>query len=244
MKTVCIIQARMGSERLPGKVMKDIMGKPMITYTLDRVKKSKYIDEVILATSEKETEQPMVDYLKANQYIVFRGEENHVLKRYYDAASYYKADTVIRITGDCPLIDATIIDQVITYFNMNTYDYVRLNVPETFIRGFDVEIFSMKALERVYQIANQIEGDSPYKEHVTLYMYQHPEEFQIGIVKGSEYYQKPYRLCVDTKEDYELVKTVYEHFKDRYISAKEVIAYLDSHLELAQMNQAIHQKTV
>ncbi len=242
MKILCIIQARMGSERLPGKVMKNILNEPMITYTLDRAKKSKYIDEVVLATTEKESENPMVDYLTSNQYNVFRGDENNVLKRYVDAVEAYGGDIIIRITGDCPFIDPTIIDQVITYFLTNTYEFIRVEVPSKFIRGFDVEVFTKEAMNRVYNIASKIEGDSPYKEHVTLYMYKHPEEFLVGSFEGSLLYQKNYRLCVDTKEDFELVKLIYEYFKDKYISGKEVIQYLDTHPEMAQINQDIEQK--
>lgn len=244
MKILCIVQARMGSERLPGKVMRPVCHKPMISYTLDRAKKSRYIDEIVLATSVRESEQPMVDYLKENGYQVFRGEEKNVLKRYWDALQEYGGDAVIRLTGDCPLIDPVILDQVIAYFLENPFDYVRLDVPDSFIRGFDVEIFTKEALERVCQIAKDLEEDSPYKEHVTLYMYRHPEKFSVGYVKGSPYYQKEYRLCVDTEEDLALVEAVYEHFNDRFVSAKEVVAYLDANPQLAKLNQAIEQKHV
>lgn len=244
MKILCIIQARMGSERLPGKVMRQVCGRPMISYTLDRAKKSRYIDEIVLATSQKESEQPMVDYLTENGYSVFRGEENNVLKRYVDASEEYGGDVIIRLTGDCPLIDPVILDQVITYFLANPFDYVRLDVPESFIRGFDVEVFTKKALDRVYQIAKDLEEGSPYKEHVTLYMYRHPDEFSIGYVKGSAFYQKDYRLCVDTREDLALVEAVYEQLKDRFVSAREAVAFLDENPQMAGINQNIEQKQV
>lgn len=244
MKIICVIQARMGSERLPGKVMKPILGKPMITYTLDRAMASKYIDEVVLATTEGACENPMVEYLESNHYKVFRGDENNVLKRYVDTVNSYNGDIVVRITGDCPFIDPVIIDQVITYFEANNFEFVRVDVPENFIRGFDVEVFTRQALERVYNISKNIEGDSPYKEHVTLYMYKHPDEFLVGKFEGSKFYQKDYRLCVDTKEDFELVSLVYEHFKNKYVTGKEIIQFLDEHKEISQINQDIKQKTV
>ena len=146
MKILCIIQARMGSERLKGKVMKTVLGKPMITYTLNRTMKSRYIDQVVLATSDQETENPMVDYLTNEGYHVFRGSENNVLSRYVETKNAFGGDIIIRITGDCPCIDPVVIDQIITYFLAHEFDYVRVDVPDSFIRGFDVEIFTGKAL--------------------------------------------------------------------------------------------------
>ena len=226
-KVLCIVQARMGSERLQGKVIKPIIGKPMILYTMDRLSKSKYISKLILATSDLPREQPLVDICRKSGYEVFRGEESNVLKRYKDAADCYLMQAtsdaiIIRVTGDCPLIDPTIIDNVITYFMMNNYDYVRLDVPESFIRGFDVEVFSRAALEKVYGKVNKqncinCDDIKMYSEHVTLYMYKHPEEFKIGYVKGNELYHKDYRLCVDTRDDFELVKNIVEYFNNEFI---------------------------
>jgi spore coat polysaccharide biosynthesis protein SpsF len=234
----------MGSERLPGKVMKDILGKPMISYTLDRAATSKYIDEVVLATSDTDKEQPLVTYLKQNRYKVFCGDENNVLKRYVDAANQFGGDIIIRITGDCPLIDPMIIDNVVTYFLSNSYDFIRLDVPDSFVRGFDVEVFTREAMDRVYDITQKIEGDSPYKEHVTLYMYQHPEKFKVDVVKGSPLYQKGYRLCVDTKEDLQLITTIYMHFDDPFVSGARVIKFLDQNPQVAGINQTVIQKHV
>lgn len=234
----------MGSERLRGKVMKEVLGKPMITYTLDRTLKSKYIDQVVLATSDRETENPMVEYLTEHGYHVFRGDENNVLSRYAEAKKVFGGDIVMRITGDCPFVDSVVIDEVITYFLAHDFDYVRVDVPDSFIRGFDVEIFTGEALERVYEISKGIPGESPYKEHVTLYMYRHPEDFNISTFRGSDLYNRSYRLCVDTPEDFELITRIYEHFNDAYVSGKDIIRYLDQHPEIAAINQNIEQKHV
>lgn len=244
MKILCIVQARMGSERLPGKVMRNILEKPMVIYTLDRLKRSKYIDEIVLATSLEKSEEPMVSYLIDHNYKIFRGDENNVLKRYVDATNEYGGDVIIRVTGDCPLIDSTIVDYVITFFLSHSFDYVRLDVPETFIRGLDIEIFTKEAMNKVYNITKSIEGDSPYKEHVTYYMYTHPEEFRIGIVKDSNLFRKEHRLCVDTIEDFQLVTLIYEHFNDGYVSAKEVVKFLDENPMIAKMNHEIKQKQI
>lgn len=240
MKILCIVQARMGSERLLGKVVKPILNKPMILHTLDRLRKSKYIDELVLATSELEKENVLVDIVKKANYNVFRGSENDVLERYKRASDLFEGDIIIRVTGDCPLIDAAIVDNVISYFIINNYDYVRLDVPGTFIRGFDVEVFSKKSLDKVFKLAKE----DKYREHVTLYMYENKEQFKVGYVKGEELYNKNYRLCVDTEEDFKLVTTIYEYFKDEFVSSKEIVKYLDDNPEIAKTNIEVFQKII
>lgn len=212
MKVLCIVQARMGSSRLPGKVMKDLMGKPMITYTLEALKKSRYIDEVILATSNKSIDDPLAEYVKTLGIEVFRGDEDNVLERYKLASDKYKGDVIVRVTGDCPLINPIICDNVITHYLMYNYDYVRLDVPNTFQRGFDTEVFSKESLEKVYSIACSDENIhraeySQFREHVTLYIYNHKDEFKVGVVKGEQDYlkNKEINLSVDTEEDFKLV---------------------------------------
>lgn len=244
LKILCIVQARMGSERLPGKVMKDLLGKPMIEFTLQRLKKSRYIDEVVLATSNKQEDSIMANYIKNLGFRVFCGNENNVLKRYKEANDLYNGDIVLRVTGDCPLIDSIIADNVITYFLSNLYDYVRLDVPDTFIRGFDIEIFSKQSLDKVYNLMLNESETSPYKEHVTLYMYKHPDEFNIGKVKGNDFYNKDYRLCVDTQEDFDLVKKIYKHFNNMYVSSKDIVEYLDENPHILKVNKDVSQKIV
>lgn len=242
MKVLCILQARMGSERLPGKVMKKILGKPMISYTLERLKKSRYIDETVLATSTLDSEQELVDYLEVNGYQYFRGSENNVLKRYMDAANSFGGDIIIRVTGDCPLIDPVVVDEVIAHFLNNNYDYVRLDVPDTFVRGFDVEVFSREAMERVYELTKDLEENSPYKEHVTFYMVKHPKEFSVGYVKGTELFHKDYRLCVDTPEDLKLVEIIFESLSERDLNAKTIVKFLDDNPDIAKINKYIRQR--
>lgn len=238
MKIISIVQARVGSERLPGKVILPIINKPMILYTLDRLNKSKYIDKIILATSDKESEKPLIDIVKSNGYEVFKGDENNVLKRYKDASDKFNGDIIVRITGDCPMIDATIVDNAITYFQMNNYDYVRLDVPNTFVRGFDVEVFSKCALDKADEFAKELYD----REHVTPFIYNHNNEFKTGCIVGDDFFNKSYRLCVDTMEDFQLVTKIYERFKDEYISAKEIVKYLDNNTNLVKINSMVKQK--
>lgn len=215
MKVLCIVQARMGSERLPGKVMKEINGKPMISYTLNSLKKSKYIDEIVLATSILEINDKLAKYVESIDFNVFRGDENNVLERYKLAADKYQCDIIIRVTGDCPLIDPIIVDHVITKFLMYDYDYIRLDVPGTFQRGFDVEVFSKVALDKVYDkvcskenIKN--EEYQPFREHVTYYIYSNQDEFKVGYVKGEDKYfeNRDVNLSVDTEEDFQRVEKI------------------------------------
>ena len=236
----CIVQARMGSSRLPGKVLKEILRYPLILLNLKRLEKSVKIDKLIVATSNKPEDDPLYEVVKAAGYKVFRGEENNVLKRYRDCVTKYGGDTIVRVTGDCPLIDPGIVGNVISHYKMYDYDYVRLDVPDTFIRGFDAEVFSRDALEKTYNMALE---DS-HKEHVTAYMYHHPELFSAGKVCGENLFNKDYRLCVDTIEDLVLVTKVFEHFKDIYVPAKSVVKFLDDNPDIAAINSEIKQKHV
>lgn len=217
MRVICIVQARMGSERLPGKVMKCINGNPMISYTLNSLKQSRYVDEVILATSTLEINDKLVKYVSSSGFEVFRGSEDNVLERFKQVADKYDADVVVRVTGDCPLINPIIVDHVITKFMMYDYDYVRLDVPNTFQRGFDVEVFSKSALDRVHSLvcsSENIDKDDyqPFREHVTYYIYNHQDEFKVGYVKGEGKYfeDRNINLSVDIKEDFERVKSILE----------------------------------
>lgn len=215
MKVICIVQARMGSERLPGKVMREIEGKPMISYTLNSLKKARYVDEVILATSTLEINDKLAEYAEGIGFEVFRGCEDNVLERFKQVADKYNGDVIIRVTGDCPLINSIIVDNVVTKFLMYDYDYVRLDVPDTFQRGFDVEVFSKEALNKVYAIACSKENINkeeyqPFREHVTYYIYNHQDEFKVGYVKGEGKYfeNRNINLSVDRIEDFERVKDI------------------------------------
>lgn len=210
----------MGSERLPGKVMKEIKGKPMISYTLNSLKESRYVDEVVLATSTLDENDELASYCSNTGFNVFRGSEDNVLERFKNVADKYNADIVIRVTGDCPLINPIIVDHVVTKFLMYDYDYIRLDVPETFPRGIDVEVFSKKALDKVYNIVcsreNMDKDDfNKYREHVTLYIYNHRDEFNVGYVKGEGKYVelKDTNFSVDRIEDFERAKKMIEGHK-------------------------------
>jgi len=227
MKVLCIVQARVGSERLPGKVMKEINGNPMISYTLNSLKKSKYIDEIVLATSSLEINDPLAKYVESINFNVFRGDEYNVLERYKLASDKYNGDVIMRVTGDCPLINPIIVDHVVTKFLMYDYDYVRLDVPNTFQRGFDVEVFSKEALDKVYyKVCSKENIDdkeyAPFREHVTFYIYNHQDEFKVGYVEGEGKYfeNRDVNLSVDTYEDFVRVEEILK--KNKYKNIKKL----------------------
>ena len=165
-KVIAIIQARMGSTRLPGKVMKLVNGVPLIELLLHRLSKSKEIDEVVLAAPKGSLNNPLTSHVKSLGYKVYQGSENDVLDRYYQVALQQKATIVVRITGDCPLIDPKVVDTVVKAFKLNNVDYVCNIEPPTYPDGLDVEVFSFSALKTAWKEAETF-GD---REHVTQYI--------------------------------------------------------------------------
>jgi len=209
MKVVAIIQARMGSTRLPNKVMRTVKGKPLIEYLIDRLSMSQKINEIILATSVDSKNDPLVEHVNKLGYKAFRGSENNVLERYYLAAKEAKADVVLRITGDCPLIDSKLVDEVIDCYLQGTFDYCSNVDPPTYPDGLDTEIFSFSALEKAYNEAKE----DRQKEHVTPYI-RESGSFKRGSISFKEDFSGE-RWTVDEMEDFELVRNIIEFFHPR-----------------------------
>ena len=218
MKIIAIVQARMGSTRLPGKVMRTINGKPLIEILLSRLALSKKIHEVVLATSENENNKILVDYVQNLGFNTFIGSEDNVLERYWKCAKNLNADTIIRITGDCPLIDGELVDNIINQYILMGCDYLSNTNPPTFPDGLDTEIFSMKILEIAYQKAN-LTFD---KEHVTPYM-RNTNEFTTSNYFNSEDFSF-LRWTVDEIVDLELVNNIFKELSpDIHFSWEKVI---------------------
>jgi len=240
-KVVCIIQARMGSTRLPGKVLKDLFGKKALEHLIERVKQSKLIDEIIIATTESEQDNAIVEQAEKSGVKYFRGSENDVLSRYYNAAKENSADIVIRITSDCPLIDPFIIDDVIRFFQENDYSIVTnagndIN-QRTYPRGLDVEVFSFEALQEAFKYATE----NYQREHVTPYIYEHAEK--IYYYKNNIDYSN-YRWTLDTEEDFELISMIYKLLyrgkHDFYFD--DILKLFEQHPELSKINEHVEQK--
>jgi spore coat polysaccharide biosynthesis protein SpsF len=239
MKVVGIVQARMGSSRLPGKVMKTVKGKPLLQYQIERMEKAKLVDELVVATTEKDIEAPILELCKRLNVSTYRGSENDVLERYYHAAKDYDADIIVRMTSDCPLIDPNIIDLVIQYYLDNKYDYVSNTQIRTYPRGMDTEVFSMKLLDEAFFHANM----EYEREHVTPYFYLNPEKYSIGQVCNSED-NSHYRLTVDTPEDFRLISIILEdlYCRDNLFDLQMILEKLRSEPALADINKHILQK--
>ena len=209
MKIIAVVTARLSSKRLPGKILMPILGMPMIELLIQRLSFSKKINQIAIAIPKNEKNKKLNIYLKKNKHQVFQGTEKNVLKRFYKAAKLYKADLVVRITGDSPLIDANIIDSLINKLIKNKKDYIVSNNPATFPDGVDAEVMTFKAIEKCYNLAK-----SNYdKEHVTPYI-RNSGKFKILYHQYKKDYSNQ-RWCVDEKNDFKVVKKIFEHFNPR-----------------------------
>lgn len=240
MKVVAIIQARMGSTRLPGKILKEINGRPLLSYQLERLKASKYIDEIVIATTTEEQDDKIVAFCEQQDVSYYRGSERDVLARYFDTAVKFKADAIVRITSDCPIIDVQVVDKTIQYFlESNHYDYVSNTVERTYPRGLDTEVFTYAILEEAYKKAF-LERD---REHVTAYFYINQDVFKIGHVKNETDYSK-YRWTVDTEEDFELINNIINALypKNPQFTLQDTVNIMEENLEWFNINAHIEQK--
>lgn len=241
MKVVAIIQARMGSTRLPGKIMKEVMGKPLLEYQIERVKRAKTIDEIIIATTTKKADDQIAEFCEQLSIPCYRGSEEDVLARYYEAATKYKADIIVRITSDCPVIDPEVIDRVVDKYLNGGYDYVSNTIERTFPRGMDIEVFSYKSLEKAHKNAKK----QSEREHVTPYLYLNDNNFKLGKFLGVNDYSK-YRLTVDTIEDFQVIKIIIQELseKNKLFGMKDIIYFLSSNPEIVKINENIEQKKI
>ena len=213
MKKITIVQARVGSSRLPGKVMKTILGKTVLEIQLERMSLSRNCGEIIVATSENELDNIIEEWCRSHGVKCFRGNELDLLDRHYRCALESGADIVAKIPSDCPLIDYRIIDRVFKYYENNDFDYVSNLHPATYPDGNDVEVFSFQALEKAFQ-----EATRPLeREHTTPYFWENPSQFKIGNIvwESGLDYSMSHRFTIDYKEDFDFIEAVY---KDLYPS--------------------------
>jgi len=202
---VAILQARMSSTRLPGKVMKPLLNKPMLYRQIERIQLSKRIDKLVVATSNQSEDELIVKLCKEIDVCVFRGDLNNVLDRYYQAATFFNAKQIVRLTADCPLADPHLIDELIAFHLQGGYEYSSNTVKKTFPDGLDAEILSMPTLAAAWQAA-QLASE---KEHVTPFVYNNPNRFSLGFYKNNQDLSS-LRWTVDYIEDFDFVTQVYE----------------------------------
>ena len=232
MKYLAIIQARCGSSRLPNKVLKEIEGKPALEHMLKRISNSRLIDEVVVATTYNREDIPIVQLVSSMGFRVFVGSGDDVLDRYYQVARLIKPEYVIRLTADCPLLDPQVVDDAIIEMREDVDDLSMLS--ETFPDGEDCEILKFSALERAWKEARLMSE----REHVTLYVKNHPELFKLQDYKCKLGNLNGERWTLDEPEDLELIKAVYAFFSpNRDFSMREIYNYLHSNPEIRALNQ-------
>lgn len=240
MKTIVIIQARMGSSRLPGKILMPLANVDVLTYVVERSKNIKGINEVVVATSCLQQDDVVENWCIANSVDCFRGSETDVLDRYVKAAKKYKPDFVIRVTADCPFLDYKLASEMVKKIEGANTDFIRIegDLP----RGLAVEVFSFQTLQYNHEHGNE----ARHREHVTYYAYENKEEFTWSIVETNKNLQHPeLRITLDTEEDYQLCKRIADHFKnDLLVPSKDVVKYLLDNPEIAKINAHIEQKPV
>lgn len=240
MKVVGIVQARMGSTRLPGKVLCDIAGQSMLARVIARLRRAKLVDELLIATTDSEIDDAVVAACQSLSVPAFRGQENDVLDRYYQAALSVGADAVVRVTSDCPLIDAEVTDQTVRTFLDRKVDYASNVLERRFPRGLDTEVMTIGALQRAWKHATQ----SYERAHVTPYIYEHPQLFTTGSFRCDHDYSH-HRWTVDTQEDLQFVQAVYERLgRSGDFDWRDVLELLDKEPALAELNRGIGQKAL
>lgn len=230
----CIIQARMCSSRLPGKVMMKLDEKRnVLEWVINQVKYSKKIDKIVIATTTKNDDDVIVNISKENDCDYFRGSEKDVLDRYFHCARKFNFDSIVRITSDCPLVDPQIIDNVVEKFESENYDYVTNTFPRTFPKGLDVEIFSFTILEQMWREAKL----PSEREHVTQFILNH-NKFRIGNIKY-DYDLSNLRLTLDQKEDFEFLSNIIKKIHNRPILINHVLKLLSDEPWLSKINSGI-----
>jgi len=229
----------MGSTRLPGKVLLDLAGKSVLARVVERMRRVDLIDEVLVATTESAHDDAIVGECQRYSVAVFRGLEHDVLDRYYRAGQAIGADVIVRVTSDCPLIDPEVTGQTIRKFLAERPDYASNVRVRTYPRGLDTEVMTARALGQAWS-----EADQQYQRvHVTPYIYEHPEKFRLLSVTGEKDYSQ-HRWTVDTPEDLQLVRAIYERLGREDFLWRDALALFDEEPELAELNRGVEQKAL
>jgi spore coat polysaccharide biosynthesis protein SpsF len=234
-KVTAIIQARMTSNRLPGKVLMEVMGRPLLSYQIERLRFSRMIDRIIIATTVNKEDDPVVELAQNEGLAFYRGSEDDVLDRYYQTAKKYDTNHIMRLTADCPLIAPEVCDMIAIAYFENNVDHIRTG--STFTEGLDCEVIGIKALAKVWLEA-KLKSE---REHVTLYIHNHPELFKT-MVKENDIDDSSYRITIDEEKDFIVVKNILENlYKDEkpYFSISDIKHFLEQNPHIFQLNAKI-----
>lgn len=236
---LCILQARFSSSRLPGKVLQPILGRPMLERQIERIKRANRINRTILATSTEKSDDAVAALATNKGIDCFRGSLNDVLDRFYQAARLLAPEHIVRLTGDCPLIDPAVINSTIEYYLEYGYDYVSNALSPTFPDGLDVEVFRFSALETTWREAEF----SSHREHVTLFINQSPDRFRVGNYSHEGNNLAHLRWTVDESEDLEFVRRIYEslHPQNPAFSMLDVLSLLEKDPKLLNINSGFRR---
>lgn len=231
-----IIQARMGSSRLPGKVLADICGKPMLWHIINRLSYSDSIEKIIIATTALPEDRQIIDIAEQCSVSCYAGSELDVLDRYYQAAKQYDADPIIRITADCPVIDPFLVDEVLFEYQKSGYDMYCLD--SSFPDGLDTEVFSMDALQEAYYHARLLSE----REHVTPYITKNPDRFRIGRYKKYSDLSD-IRWTVDEERDLKLIRIIYSrlYHENEIFTTQNILSLIERNPELRTLNSMIQR---
>jgi spore coat polysaccharide biosynthesis protein SpsF len=240
MRTVAIIQARTGSTRLPGKVLLPLLGVPALTHVVRRLARATRVDEVVVATTTLPGDDPIVDLAAREGWPITRGSEMDLLARYLDAARAHGAEQIVRVTSDCPMIDPGLVDLVVDALERRGVAYASNSLaPRTYPRGLDAEAFTLEALLQ----ADAADLDPASREHATPYLWRHPELFRHARV-AHDVDLSGHRWTVDTPEDYELVRRIFDAFGRDDFNWLEALAVVEAHPDWSELNRHIEQKRV
>jgi len=231
---VACIQARIGSQRLPRKVVADVLGQPMLGLLIDRVRRSQRIDTLLVATGDLPANDPVCEVAQSKGIECFRGDEDDVLDRFYRAVAPHEPDVCIRLTGDNPIVDGAFIDQTLSH--SGGHDYADTSISKTFPLGMSVEVFTFAALEIAWR-----ETTGPWREHVTPFIHQHPDRFRLLHLRD-DVDRHELRLTVDTAEDLAYVRQLFETAGDA--PWHELVRLAEAHPEWQELNRHVEQRTI
>jgi spore coat polysaccharide biosynthesis protein SpsF len=239
-RIVATIEARMTSSRLPGKVMLPLMGRPALQLMIDRLKRSRYVDGMCIATTTNSADDVLEALAREAGVLCFRGSETDVLGRVLGAARSARADIIVELTGDCPFVDPRLVDRGIEEFFSRDYDYVANTITSTFPNGFDVQVFPTHILAEVDSLTN----DPIDRAHVSYYIYTHPERYRCYNWEARPDEHGPeLRVTLDEKSDYDALTMIAQALESNSeFDARDVVAYLRSHPDVAALNANVRQK--